>query len=117
MASFCLTCNTINRITAKFCNTCGGNVRKVLGLGLFKQLPSIATEYRECPECNNKNRVFAKFCKTCRCEFVTPSSEKLQIPFSNEEINSKELIEELELIKDMEELTNNHSLSVIISEG
>ncbi len=110
MASFCLTCNTINRITAKFCNTCGGNVRKVLGLGLFKQLPSIANEYRECPECKNKNRVFAKFCKTCRHEFVTPGSENLQIPFITQEITSKELIEELDLIKDMEELSEGNLL-------
>ncbi|MEQ8189014.1 MAG: pilus assembly protein PilM [Candidatus Eremiobacterota bacterium] len=108
MASFCLTCNTINRITAKFCNTCGGNVRKVLGLGLFKQLPSIATEYRECPECKNKNRVFAKFCKTCRYEFVTPGSENSQIPFITQEITSKELTEELDLIKDMEELSEDN---------
>jgi len=111
MASFCLTCNTINRITAKFCNTCGGNVRKVLGLGLFKQLPSIASEYRECPECKNKNRVFAKFCKTCRHEFVNPCSGNLQIPLITQEITSKELTEELDLIQDMEEL-NTDNLNV-----
>ena len=111
MASFCLTCNTINRITAKFCNTCGGNVRKVLGLSLFKQLPSIATEYRECPECKNKNRVFAKFCKTCRYEFVNTCSGNSQIPFITQEITSKELTEELDLIQDMEEL-NTDNLNV-----
>ena len=53
----CPKCNAKNPASAKFCHTCGKNLKKAEG-----EAPA---GMKKCPKCNSNNPANAKFCSTC----------------------------------------------------